>query len=148
MSYITKQALLDELGEELLTQLTNDDGSEGVNDAVVDGAIAYGEGVFDSYVRTRYSVPVPSTPLVVSLNKDLAVYHLFKRRGTFAGEGVMKVRRDAFDDAVKQLKAIGAGQAALDVPATEETVDNPATGDRILSGRKNPIVTDSKLSQF
>jgi phage gp36-like protein len=148
VAYLTQEDLAGELGARLLIQLTDDDGTDTVNDGVVSKAIAYAEGVFDSYARTRYSVPVPITPLVVALNKDIAIFHLYKRRVTVTKDGVYEVRKQTFDDAIALLKAISSGKAALDVPALEETMETPATGDHILSGRKRRHFTDEKLSGF
>jgi len=147
MAYITKQDLLDELGEDLLIQLTNDEGSDTIVESVVNKAIEYAEGTFNSYVRLRYTVPVPVTQMVKSLCLELATYHLFKKRAT-VDEGVFKIRKIGFDEALARLNDINAGKAALDVPTVEETKENPTTGDKVLSGRKTPQFTDSKLSGF
>lgn len=147
MAYITKQDLEDELGEDKLIELTNDDDNDVVNDAVINKAIEYAEGTFNSYIRTRYTLPVPSTQMVKSLCLEIAIYHLFKKRAT-VDEGVFKIRKIGFDEAIARLKDINAGKSALDVPATEETIDNPATADKILSGRKKPQFTDDKLTGF
>lgn len=135
------------MGERKLIQLTNDDDNDVVNDAVVNKAIEYATGVFDSYIRVRYTVPVPATQMVKSLCLDLAIYKLYKRRAT-SDEGVFKVRKLSFDEAINQLRAINAGKAALDIPEVEETEVNPTTGDKILSGTKRPQFTEDKLSGF
>ncbi len=147
MSYIVLQDLLDELGEDKLVQLTDNDETGEVNQARVDKAIEYARGVFDSFARARYSIPVPVTPMVKSINLDLAVFHLFKSLATI-DEGVYKIRKNTNDAAIQLLNAINQGKAALDVPAIEETIDNPATSDRILTNKSNAKFTDSKLSGF
>lgn len=147
MAYIELQDLLDELGEDVLVQLTDNSGTGNVDVARVAKAIEHAQGVFDAYIRARYSIPVPSTPMVKTLNLDLAVFHLMKSRSTMK-EGVFEIKKIANDDAIKLLTAINQGKAALDVPAAEETKENPATSDKILTNKTSAKFTDSKLSGF
>lgn len=147
MSYITKQDLLEELGEQTLIQLTDNDESGAIDDAKITKAINHAQGVCDAYLRTRYSLPVPATPMVATINIDIAIFHLYKGR-TLSDEGVYKVRKNANDDAIKLLTAINQGKAALDVPATAETIETPATSDRILTNQSNAVFTDRKLSNY
>ncbi len=147
MNYISLQDLLDELGEDTLVQLSDNTETGEVNSSRVDKAIEYARGIFDAYARARYSIPVPATPMVKSINLDLAIFHLYKSRSTL-DEGVYKIRKYANDDAVKLLMAINQGKAALDVPAVEETKENPATSDRVLTNKSNTKFSDSKLSGF
>lgn len=147
-SYITKEDLLDELGEELLVQLTDDSGDEQVNDSVVEKAISYAEGIFDSYVRTRYSLPVPATQMVKSSCLNLAIYQLHRKRATFTDDGVFKVKKTAYDETMSILKDIQKGHAALDVPAAEETIESPATSDNILTNAGRSKFNDRNLSSY
>src|SRR5829696_4030034 len=104
MAYITQQDLIDELGLQKLIELTTDDLDATEPDAaVVNRAIEYAVGTFESYARTRYTLPVPSTPTVKSRCVDLAVYHLFRKRATDA-DGVFKVKKTAYDEAITFLK--------------------------------------------
>jgi phage gp36-like protein len=147
VTYISKEDLLVELGERELVQLTNDSDTDEVVDAVVHAAIAYAEGVFESYVRTRYSLPVPATQLVKSSCVNLAVYQLYRKRATFK-EGKFEVRETAYKETIALLRDLQAGKAALDVPAAEETVTNPGNSDKILTNADRNKYTDSKLRNF
>jgi phage gp36-like protein len=147
VSYITTQDLLDELGEDTLVKLTDDSGGETVNEARVAGVIANATGVFEGYIRGRYSLPVPTTPLVKQIVKKIAIFELYERWSTM-DEGLYKVRRNAYQDAINQLKDIQKGLAALDVPAAEETVTNPGTGDRILTNAGRSRFSDDALKGF
>ena len=146
MTYITLQDLLDELGENLLVQLA-DDGEGEVDETRVNKVINKAQGVFDSYVRTRYSIPVPATAMVKGLNADLAIFELYKLASELP-EGRYEVKKQAKDDAIKLLTAISQGKAALDVPAVEETTENPATSDRILSNAAKSKFSDTTLQGF
>lgn len=147
MAYLELQDLLDELGEKVLVQLTNNVGTEEVDVARVAKAIEYAQGVVDAYARARYSLPLPKTAMVKAINLDLAVFHLVKSRSSMK-EGIFDVKKVANDEAIKLLTAINQGRAALDVPADEETIENPKTSDQILTNAKNSKFTDAKLSGF
>jgi phage gp36-like protein len=164
MTYITKQNLIDELGEQKLLELADDTGQADIGDLSDDngeagqriskrigGAIAYAEGTFDSYARTRYTIPVPITIKVKSVCLDLAVFHFYKSRVTSSTtEGVYKVKKDAHDAAINFLKDVAAGKAALDVPSEEETVTNPASPDEVLRGsaKTAAVFSDDKLKGY
>jgi phage gp36-like protein len=147
MGYLVTQDMIDELGESTLIQLTDDAGTDEINDARIQKAIEFARGTFDSYARSRYSLPVPATPMVKSLNLDLAVFHLYKSRTSIA-EGVYTVKKNAADEALKLLKDIATGKAALDVPAADETDDLPANSDRILSNVGRTKFSDDRLKSF
>lgn len=85
--------------------------------------------------------------MVRSLNLDLAVYHLYKSRSQFA-EGIYAVKKTAYEDAVKLLKDISTGRAALDVPSATETETLPENEDRILTNAANATFTDDRLKSF
>lgn len=147
MAYITADDLLDELGENTLVQLTDDEGTGEINETRVLKAIDYASGMFDSYARSRYSLPVSATPLVKALNLDLAIFHLYKSRSDLP-EGVYMVKKNAHDEAIKTLKDIGCGKAALDVAAIDETPSNPDNKDQILSNASSTRFTDERLRSY
>jgi phage gp36-like protein len=85
--------------------------------------------------------------MVKSLACDLAVYKLYRGRVT-SEDGVYKPVRDAYEDAIKLLKSLNKGEAALDVPAAEETATNPGSPDRVLSGNTRSVMTDENLRGY
>ena len=155
MSYIEKQDLIDELGEEKLLELA-DDTAEGdlETESVVKRvgkAISYAVGTFDSYARQRYQIPVPVTEKVKATWLDLAGFHLFKGRSlSTSKEGVYGVKKDAHDQAMKFLADVATGKAALDVPSKEETLTNPASPDEVLRGssRSKVIFSEDNLTGY
>jgi phage gp36-like protein len=147
LSYITETDLVEELGEAKLIQLTDNNRSGQIDHGRVGKAISYAIGTFDSYARTRYTLPVPVTEKVRATCLDLAIYHLYKSRAT-TNDGVYEVRRDTHNAAIKFLEALQSGKAALDIPATEETAINPGTPDRVLKGASKPIFTDDRLNTY
>lgn len=148
MSSITQDDLVKSVGEKKLIELTNETRTATeVNSDRVAEVIAYAVGVVESYARTRYSLPLPSTQMVKSLCLRLAVFKLYEDRAT-SDEGVYKIKRNAHEDAMNFLKALRKGEAALDVPAAEETATNPGNPDRVLSGNTRPVFTDENLGNY
>jgi len=152
MSYITKQNLIDELGEEKLLELADPTGAaENLDDPKVNAriqqAIDDAIGTFEAYARTRYTLPVPTTAKVKSTCLKIAVFNLFEGRAT-TDEGVYKPKENAYKNAIQFLKDVQKGQAALDVPASEETKANPTSSDTVLKGSSRSVFTDDKLSGY
>lgn len=145
--YLTAQDILEEVGADTLISLTDNDGSGALDEARLNRALEYGTSTVEAYLRTRYSLPVPATPLVKALCTDLAVFHLYKSRASVA-EGVYKVKKDAHDEAIKLLKAIQRGEAALDVPAVSETLSHPATSDEVLTNKGRTVFGANVLVGF
>ena len=146
-TYITKHDILTRMDSAKLVQLTDDARSGQVNDEVVDQAIAEAEGTVESYLRTRYTLPVPLTLKVRSLCLDVAIFQLYQRRTTTTG-GIYDVAKGAYEKAIAFLKDLSAGKAALDVAAAEETVGHPTSTDEVLRGSSNPVFTDDKMRSF
>ena len=89
-NYITIKDLKDELGERELVKLADNVGdgnleSEHVKERI-NKAIGSACSNFDSFVRLRYTLPVPVTELVKSICIDLAVFQLYKSRATVVYE--------------------------------------------------------------
>ncbi len=150
MAYITRADLEEELGEEQLIQLTSEAnaGEVGeVDDKRVQQAINFAEGTFDTYARTRYTLPVPATPKVKSLCLDLAIYHL-RRRRVKSEEGAKTLKSTLYDPSIKFLEALQANKVALDVPAAEETTVSPANPSRVLKGGARVVFDDENLRGF
>lgn len=148
-NYLTHSDLTDELGIAQLVSLTDDDQSDIVNVNALDKAIQYAEGVFDSYIRGRYSLPVATTAMVRSICTDLAVYWLYRRRSEDT-DGVFAVKKTAFDEAIALLKSINAGKAGLDVPTISENSEFPETPGQILIAENggSRIFTNENLINY
>jgi phage gp36-like protein len=147
--YITLQDLVDRLGEKTLIQLTDNarPPANEIDPNVVARAIAFAEGTFNSYARTRYTIPVMVTEKVKAVCSDFAIYHLRRDRSPNS-EASEKLRKDLYDPNIRYMEAVQSGKAALDVPAAEETTAKPASPDRILSGSSRPVFTDKKLGGY
>jgi phage gp36-like protein len=130
MSYNTKEDILGEVAEDILTQLTDDANMGTIDDSKVDLAISRADSEVDGYCGKRYQVPFdPAPPFVKALALDITVYNLFSRR-----ESVPENRKTRRDAAVKNLEQIAKGIVTLGLqdptpPATFSSAE-PA----VLSG--------------
>src|SRR5260370_8002252 len=106
-----------------LVQLTDDARTGQVNEGVVNAIIADAEGSFESYARTRYSLPVPATQKVKDLCLAIAVYILFARRATMK-DGILEVKKQIYDNPIKDLQPIPKLQPPLDSPPPAKTKTN------------------------
>ncbi len=103
------------------------DADENALEAAIDAinaALAVADSIVDSYIATRYTLPLAVTP--VSLRKrtlDLARYELMDQRATESAEK----RRD---DAIAWLKGIAAGTVLLG----DKAIDSGAGSDAGIKG--------------
>lgn len=130
--YITKEDIIKRIGAEELRQLTDTDVDGNIDDDRVAQAINYAKGIFDAYVPSSYVKPIAeATPLVNSLNFDLAYYDFWKTKGEF-DEGKWRVAKAAHDDAIRFLQAVAKGTAMLDIPVVGPPTSDAATGSEMI----------------
>lgn len=81
MAYATLTELLQRLDEQSVILLTDDALAGAVDTDAVDRAFADADTEIDSYIATRYAVPMSPVPaLVQRLSLDLAIEGLYTRR--------------------------------------------------------------------
>ena len=109
MAYCTQQDMIDRFGSEDLIQLT-DRNALGVIDAtVLSAAIDDATDTMDTYIATRYTLPLASVPAVLQrLACDIARYYLYQHE-------VPESVDDRHSAAINLLKAIGEGHVDLAV---------------------------------
>lgn len=118
MPYAAAQDLYNRFGQAEIDQLA-DRNSDGIPDAgVIDGALADADETINSYLQSRYTLPLKltdgSTPLLLTrLAADLARYDLY-------GDAVPETVQSRRDAAIKLLAAISAGTASLGIAQTNE----------------------------
>ena len=121
--FCTQDDILEQLDEAVLIQLT-DDADVGMVDAdMVTRAIADADAVIDSYVGTRFEVPMSPVPDVIRGHSvRLAICNLYARR-----RGVPDDRKERCKEAIAFLKDVSAGKAILGAATapttTSDTVD-------------------------
>ncbi len=115
MAYCTIDQLQARYGLPLLLQVSDrgDTFPTVPDETIFDRAIADADALIDGYLAARYALPLVSVPaLLIDLSQVIAIY---KAHPSVAAE---KIRKD-YEDALKQLKAIAAGEISLDVAGIE-----------------------------
>ena len=108
MAYSTQDDLLNLMPPAELAALTTDSG-EVPDGRVVAEAISTADAEIDAACGMRYAVPLSPVPeRVRALSVDLAIYHLYSRRGV-----APEVWRQKYKDAQAFLRQVAAGQATL-----------------------------------
>jgi phage gp36-like protein len=137
MAYCTQDDLLKLVPEAEMAQLTTESGD--VPDSeVVSEAIAKAAAEIDAYLAVRYVLPLTEVPAQVKhLAADMAIYHLYSRRGM-----MQEIRREKFKDAIAFLKDVAAGRAEIigatgvEIPGDAEQVTEFSSSERVFSRDK------------
>lgn len=111
MPYCTRLDLENRFGEATIADL------EYGKPGAVDAAIAGVDSEIDSYVATRYSLPLADVPDV--LNKHALA--MVRYELDIAPDDTVK---DRHDKAIAYLKSLASGKASLGLPEAEEPVAN------------------------
>jgi len=115
--YCAQDDILERLPEETLIQLTDDAEAGQVETSVVARAIADADAEIDGYLGKRHPVPLnPVPPLVRKLSVELAIYHLFSRRG-----GAPDEWRQRYEDNRRLLENVAKGLISLGVADPQGT---------------------------
>jgi phage gp36-like protein len=131
--YCTVQDIIDRISEDVLIRLTDDDGTDIINEDKIINVIEESEGEIDSYCQARYTLPFNPVPKVIKkIAVDLVVYTLFARRGLNpddnADQIVIQQRKDAIrflENLAKGLVTIGPVQQETKLPDNEVQFTSP-----------------------
>lgn len=108
MTYATQTDLVDRFGEAELAQLSDRAAGVVLDTTVINRALADADAEIDTYLATRYALPLASVPAVLPrLAADIARYRLFDDR-------VTEAVRTRYQDAVGLLKRLASGDVLLD----------------------------------
>jgi phage gp36-like protein len=143
MPYATQAVLIDRFGSLELIQLTDRSNvpPTTINATTVTRALADAEAVIDGYLRTRYALPLATTPpLLEGVACDLARFYLHSYVGSANAREDVKDGRAA---ALALLKDISTGRVTLTVAGVEQP-----TGGTVLVSGKAPIFSDDNLASF
>lgn len=107
MSYATQSDMEERFGSTELAQRTDRAAGVAIDATVLARALADADAEIDGYLAARYTLPLPSTPVVlVRMACDLARYRLFD-------DGVPETVRVRYQDAVSLLKRLSSGEVQL-----------------------------------
>jgi len=116
--YCTLDDLKKTVPEEVLVQLTDDEGLGAIKQERVDEAIAQADGEIDTYIGGRYSVPLAVVPAVIRrCSCDTAIYIIYKR----TVEELPPTRKDAYRDALRILEQVRDGRMDLGITGAEDS---------------------------
>ncbi len=137
MAYCIQDDILNQLEESALIELTDDENTGAVVDAVVARAITDADATIDAYCQGRYSVPLSPVPEKIrQVSVDIAIYNLYSRRG----DVVPEVRKDRYREAVRFLEKVAEGKitlgAATPGPTNTENTVSIDGSDRIFTRDK------------
>ncbi len=127
MSYITNSDIEQRLGGDAYVQLTDDDGDGIADVAVVDEARLGAEGEVNSYLASRFQVPIDLSThpelagVLASVTLDLVEHRLRGRRPPVP-DAVTRKR----DETAEWLKGIASGE--IELPAAGTLSPNAARG--------------------
>jgi phage gp36-like protein len=143
MSYCTLDDIIAVIPNTDVVQLT--DGTGTTPDATkIAAAIASADAVIDGFLLSRYTLPLASTPpLLTNISVDLAIGNLYGLKHAADMPDSIQKR---IDSAMKLLGMIQKGVISLGV----EDVSQPATGGGIKTNKTadDRMFTKDKLSQW
>ncbi len=139
MPYTTSAELRARFGDVEIDELADRLHVGAPDEAVIDRAIADAGALIDSYLSSRYTLPLATTPAIVQAWAcDIARFKLWDER---APEEV----RNRYDDALAALKLLAQG--VINLPPDAEGVA-PAAGITFSSYSAERIFTADKLCGY
>ncbi len=134
MSYCTLTDIQNVITAASVIQLTDDEGLGSVNQGRVDAAISAADELINGFLRSRYTLPLASTPpVVLDLSRDIAIYKLYDRR--FAADMPDSIKAK-YDNAIKLLGMIQKGTISLGVEDTNEPAEGGYKTNKTKDDRK------------
>lgn len=118
MSYCVQADILEQISEDIVIQLTDDDGIGEIDTSVVTRAIADADAEIDGYCG-KYDLPFSPVPVMIrKISVDLAICNLYARR-----KGVPEDRQKRYDNGIRFLRDVSAGKVTLGADAPEPNID-------------------------
>jgi phage gp36-like protein len=121
MAYATLQDMATRFGQEELLQLTDRAGVQAIDGAAVTAALADADAMIETYLAQRYALPVAPVPqLLRRIACDITRFLL-------SGDAATDAVRQAHADALRTLRDLAGGAAALPGAAAAPPGATPAT---------------------
>jgi len=139
MAYATQQNLVDRFGEGELLDLTDRDNQGEVDVDAVATALTDATDTIDSYLSSRYTLPLDPTPgIVARVCSDIARYYLYEDR-------VTEQVAERYKAAIAWLRDIQAGKANLDADPAGLT---PSTSSAPVVDAPDRVFTTETLKDY
>lgn len=141
MAYCTLDNIKAMMDEEDLISFTDDVGAGVVDTDVTDEAIADADAEIDSYVMTRYSVPLNPVPAIIKKQSvDIAIYNICSRRQRVSDEV-----RQRYEDVIKFLEKVPAGKVGI---AGAASAPASSSNDAVTITSNTKIFSRDKMEGF
>lgn len=138
MPYATQQDMEYRFGAAELAQLTDRQNGTTIDATVLGKALADADDLINSYLATRYSLPLASVPkVIVRAACDIARYFLYEDR-------VTDQVRARYDDTVRFLRSIADGAVSLGLDAAQSV---PASAGGPMYDARDRVFTLGSTSQ-
>lgn len=141
MTYATQADLVARFGDAELAQRTDRENGTVIDAVVLERALADADAEINSYLAKRYTLPLASTPVVLTrLACDMARYRLFD-------DGTPDTVRQRYEDAVSLLKRMASGDVTL---GNEAAIDSAAatSTDQVVHCFSPRAITDNSTRGF
>lgn len=123
MAYASAQDMIERFDEQQLKEVTDSQALE-VDLTALDRALEDASDEIDGYIEGRYRLPLAEPPRLLRIMAcNIAMYRLL----TLRRFDVMEDQRKRYEDAVKFLRGVAAGDINLGLDGNQDTV-TPAGG--------------------
>lgn len=127
MPYATQADIDDIHGADLLLAIADHNNDDAVDTQAVTDALTNASDLIDSYLRSKYSVPILVVPALINqFCIDIAIYNLSHTNG-----GMSEEYKERYKEATANLKRIADGIIVLDLPVAAVSA---TTGAASVSG--------------
>lgn len=145
MGYCVKADIAKLLPEAQLIRLTDDEGSGAVNDGRVEEAIDSAAEEIDSYLSSRYKLPLEKTvPILGKLNVDIAIFNLYSR----VKESIPETRQKRYDNAVRFLGKVAEGKMSLGVQPAPDAPDQGETEGQSQVSVRDKVFDETTMDKY
>jgi phage gp36-like protein len=138
MTYAVQQDLVDRFGNAEILQLTDRNNTGSVDSAVVTRALTDADATINSYLATRYTLPLSSVPTkLVGIASDIARYSLYDDAAT-------PQVTQRYEDAIQFLKDVSNGVASIGIDASSQA---PAVAPQVQVQANDRVFSRGSASQ-
>ncbi|WP_421780728.1 gp436 family protein [Kiloniella litopenaei] len=135
MTYSTIQDMQNQFGDDDLLSVADRDGDNAMDLPVINAALDRASSEIDSYLATRYKLPLSSVDISVKgVCLDIAMYHLSQGAGL-----VTEDKRQRYEDAIAWLRRVSDGKAAL---PGQQSPNSPSPKPIVIAGPERQFRRD------